>query len=639
MSVPTDFIEDFIKIYTSSLPASSFYRTLQKRKNTPGFIADTAVALNTKAYDLGRQTQRLKWGAAISKLQTEINNLVEPPTAKKSFGEIRQELNRRLDYAKNPPLQRISKALNQGAFIYTIGFNISSALVNLSQVPLFVMPYLGARYGYEETGRKIGTMGKLVTSAKNNITNMYDVAEDGTYILKKDLKLTKGLEKEYTELAPVVKMATERGLLTTSFLQDALGIDESGRERSFADKISAFSAIPFNHGERFNRQVTILTAYKLDIDRLTNKGKTKPTAAQEDEAAINAIYNAQETNGGTVLETAPSISQNSLGRVAFMYKPYGLQMYYTMIKSSIRSLSSNLTKEERKIAIKQIVGIHATALFFAGVYGIPLYGAISMFFNLFFLDDEEEDVDTIVRKYIGEGFFKGVPTMAGIDVSNRIRLTGLLIQNNRYNQVRGPDDVEGFLGFHLGGPALSTGKRLIRGGMDIYNGEGKRGIESLLPAGIANMYKVVPGIGRINAEGGYKTRRGDPIYDDVSLGEKFGQFVGFAPTGYTFQQERNSILKGIDTAANKKRSKLLKKYYIANTVGDWNELQDIQKDMDKFNKRHPDHVISGKTIQKSMKAHRKTTNLMHHGVKFSTALDKAMKENSAQWDQGLQLFE
>ena len=305
---------------------------------------------------------------------------------------------------------------------------------------------------------------------------------------------------------------------------------------------------------------------------------------------------------------------------------------------AIRSLSSNITKEERKIAIKQIVGIHATALFFAGVYGIPLYGAISMIFNLF-LDDEEEDVDTIVRKFIGEGFFKGVPTMAGIDVSNRIRLTGLLIQNNRYNQVRGPDDVEGFLGFHLGGPALSTGKRLIRGGMDLYNGEGKRGIESLLPAGIANMFKVFPGLGRINTEGGYKTRRGDPIYDDVSLGEKFGQFVGFAPTEYTFNQERNSVLKGIDTAANKKRSKLLKKYYIANTVGDWNELQDIQKDMDKFNKRHPDHVISGKTIQKSMKAHRKTTNLMHHGVKFSTALDKAMKENSAQWDQGLQLFE
>jgi hypothetical protein len=99
------------------------------------------------------------------------------------------------------------------------------------------------------------------------------------------------------------------------------------------------------------------------------------------------------------------------------------------------------------------------------------------------------------------------------------------------------------------------------------------------------------------------------------------------------------VLKGIDTAANKKRSKLLKKYYVANTLGDWSELQNIEEDMDKFNKRHPDHVISGKTIQKSMKAHRKTTNLMHHGVKFSTALDQAMKENSAQWDQGLQLFE
>ena len=261
-----------------------------------------------------------------------------------------------------------------------------------------------------------------------------------------------------------------------------------------------------------------------------------------------------------------------------------------------------------------------------------------MLFNIFFLGDEDEDVDTIVRKYIGEGFFKGVPTMAGIDVSNRIRLTGLLIQNNRYNQVRGADDIEGFLGFHLGGPALSTGKRLVRGGMDLYNGETRRGIESLLPAGIANMFKVFPGLGRINAEGGYKTRRGDPIYDDVSLGEKFGQFIGFAPTGYTFQQERNSILKGIDTATNKKRTKLLRKYYIANTMGDWDGLQDIQKEMRKFNGDHPTHTITAETIERSMKSHRKTTQLMHHGVKFSSALEQAMKENSAQWDQGLQLF-
>jgi len=318
-------------------------------------------------------------------------------------------------------------------------------------------------------------------------------------------------------------------------------------------------------------------------------------------------------------------------------------MYYTMLQSTKKMLDSNFSGKERKIAMKQLAGIHGTALFFAGVYGIPLYGAISMFFNIFFLDDEEEDFDTIVRKSIGEGFFKGVPTMAGIDVSNRIRLTGLLIQNNRYNQVRGPDDVEGFLGFHLGGPALSTGKRLIRGGMDIYNGETRRGIESLLPAGIANMYKVAPlGIGRINAEGGYKTRRGDPIYDDVSLGEKFGQFVGFAPTEYTFQQERNSIQKGKDVASNKKRSKLLKKYYIANTMGDWDEMQKIEKEMEKFSDKHriesPQHVITAKTIQKSMKTHKRTTADMHHGVKFSSSLDKALRESAAEWDQGLQLF-
>ena len=38
----------------------------------------------------------------------------------------------------------------------TLGFNISSAVVNLTQIPLVVMPYLGGKYGYAETTVAIG---------------------------------------------------------------------------------------------------------------------------------------------------------------------------------------------------------------------------------------------------------------------------------------------------------------------------------------------------------------------------------------------------------------------------------------------------------------------------------------------------
>ena len=43
--------------------------------------------------------------------------------------------------------------------------------------------------------------------------------------------------------------------------------------------------------------------------------------------------------------------------------------------------------------------------------------------------------------------------MSGIDPSNRIRLTGLLLQENKFDRNA---DLEGLIGFHLGGPFLSS---------------------------------------------------------------------------------------------------------------------------------------------------------------------------------------
>ena len=40
------------------------------------------------------------------------------------------------------------------------------------------------------------------------------------------------------------------------------------------------------------------------------------------------------------------------------------------------------------------------APFFAGAQGIPLYGAFEVLANLFLLDDEEEDFDSIVRSFV-----------------------------------------------------------------------------------------------------------------------------------------------------------------------------------------------------------------------------------------------
>jgi hypothetical protein len=658
--VKEDVRTEIVQLFIDTLPETSFAKSFKKRENIEGFIEDSLDAFRIKAYDLGRQTERLVHGKRIKDIEQQISGLKVPdPAAMKaesivgrgteaitaSFADLKKELLQRGGFARNPPSEPLMKKANQFAFIYTIGFNVSSAIVNTSQVPLFVLPYLGAKYGYQQSASDLTNAGRLVGGAKNNILAMYDRNEQGDYVVKSDIP--KNLKAEYELMKPAVQMAAKRGLLTTSFLKDALGLDESGRKRTIGDSISSMSAFFFNHAERFNRQTTILGGYNLELEKLM--GKYKPndkqsrteyllgaTTEQKTAAAKEAIRQAQETNGGAVLETAPALTQKGIGRVAFMYKSYGLQMYYTMLKSAKTMMDSDMNAEQRKIAAKQLAGVHGTALFFAGVHGVPLYGAFSVLYNLLIAGEDDDDFDTVVRKTIGEGWYKGVPAMSGIDPSNRIRLTGLLLQENKFDRNA---DLEGLIGFHLGGPFLSSAKRIQRGAKDLYNGELMRGTESLLPAGVANMMKAFPFIGRIDAEGGYKTRRGDIIYDDVNVLERAGQFLGFAPTGYMLEQERNNIIKGIDTAISKKRSKLLKQYYVAKRMGDFDGARDVRKEMRAFSKKHKEAAITAETIDRSMKQHAKTSLEMYNGIRLNPQMRETLKDSRNDWDRGLRLFD
>ena len=59
-------------------------------------------------------------------------------------------------------------------------------------------------------------------------------------------------------------------------------------------------------------------------------------------------------------------------------------------------------------------------------------------------------------------------------------------------------------------------------------------------------------------DGGAFTRRGDPIYDDITTRpELVGQVFGFAPSNYTFEQERNAATKRMDRNISDRRTEII----------------------------------------------------------------------------------
>ena len=644
---------EIMRLFIDALPESSFAKSLQRRKGTPGYMQDAVYAMKSKGFDLGRQVEKLKYNALIQSMEVRLNEL-EVPSKDFLFKTIREEVKVRMNFAKYGAkmkgVERYVRTFNQLAFVGTIGFNVASAMVQTAQTPMFTYPMLGARYGYKKTYNEIMNATSFVTGARgygetkldkiavaHGIDAYYDITDNGDFVVKKEKDIPAERIKELERIAPLVRLASERGHLNRSFIFDALGLQEGGKARktdTMVSKVSAavdygtgISAMLFNQSERFNRQVTMVASYNLALDRIETDNPKMPTAEQQQLAAEEALRDTQEYNGGSTLETAPRVAQENIGRVAGMYKTYGLRMYYTMFKTARDLLSLESDAETRKIAAKQIAGIHLSSLFFAGIHGVPLYGAAQLLADLLLFDDDEDDTNERVRAYLGEGWYKGafnqILDQAGIgaDVGSRVRLTGLILQENRYN----PDpSAEEFIGYYIGGPALSVAKRTGRGLMDLYNGEMQRGVENILPVGFSNAYKS---LGRYQQDGGIYSRRTNPIYDDMTGGELFTQFLGFAPAEYLRIQEENQRLKRIDSSLSRQRSDLTKKYYIAARQGDWSEIGRLEGEIQKYNRAHPSFELTVDSINRSLKQHMKTSETMYNGVSLSPAMRRAAEEH------------
>ena len=646
---------EILRLFVEALPETSFAKSLQRRKGTAGYQEDAIHALKTKAFDLGRQVERLRYSAKIRDLQDKIME----DNANKITDENKylvDEIMKRADFARNPPKDSIAQTANRLAFIWTIGFNASSAVVNLSQLPLFVYPMLAGRYGYKDTTIAMRDAQKLVTSsglsrkipmvapfgkevntqgfAMPGIDNYFELDANGDYTLRKDLELEPEERQRVEEMKPLVEMMSARGQLNRSLFADSLGLDNSGRERGIMDWVSGASAFLFHNVEMFNRQVSTLASYQLELARLKKDEPSLSSAERQQKAAEQALYDTQQTNGGTVLETAPRFAQEGVGRVALMYKSYGIQMYYTMFKTARQMLDAqNVSKEERSIAAKQLAGIMGSSFLLAGAVGMPLARELMQLMDLFLLDDEEDDAATMVRKTLGETAYKGPLTaMLGVDVSSRIGLSGLILQANRFNANASLE--EDFL-HYFGGPAWSTVASMNRGFKDMMQGNTVRGIESMVPGAVRN---AVRGLYRYPADDGILTRRGDPITDDLSFGDMAAQVVGFAPADYTFEQERNQVTKRIDRAVNSKRTKLLRQYYVALRMGDSPTAREILGDIRDFNKRHRSAAITPETMRRSMRQHMETSRTMYNGITISPNMRRALEQQREEWDQGFQLF-
>jgi hypothetical protein len=359
-----------------------------------------------------------------------------------------------------------------------------------------------------------------------------------------------------------------------------------------------------------------MTVYDLELQQRAEKGPL--TDQDRDEAAEIAILETEHTNSGALTETAPRLSQSSMGSLLLMYKRFAFSMIYLQFKIA-RGIIQKMPDGDRTMATKQLVGVFLSSAFFAGAQGVPLAGIMRTIFNML-KEDDEDDWDTVATSVIGEGWYNGVFYGMGLDISSRIGMSNLLYRSmpNQENESIIKDSIE-----MLGGPIAGIGMRMGQGIDMMRAGEMERGAERLLPAGISNMFKSV----RFGKEGA-RTLRGDPMVEDLSPVSLAGQFLGFAPTEYARQVEINARNIYQDRLINSKRSKLLRDRNISIVEKDSSEERKIDREINEFNKRNPEFLITEDTKARSKRTFDTNTLNMDNGVLISAPRRELVRQQT-----------
>lgn len=626
-------IKVIAQTYLDVVPETSYLQAFRERKGTLGFNHDAMRTATERASGLARNIVQLKYGMQFAAFKSEVNQhdemLRSSGNYNDSIAQMREQLDAFADFAASPDRPGWARFGTTLVFNMTLGFNISTALLNMMQTPMVVLPTLGAKYGWRQSSRAIGNAARLLAGAPH--TREIDVfGPDGTTRVKERVASAPSLEnydfadpnlpQDVRDLQYLVEVGRDNGQFNRSIAYDILDMDNrlpsESKVRVALDRAQAASGWMLHHTERVNRETSMAASYQLELGRIRQKEGREPTEQEKRNAAKQAIYLTEMTNGGTAAAATPRIAQSGLGQIAFMYKRYGVSMYALLFDAAKRALKGQ-SPEGRAEAWRQIGGIAGMSGLLSGVAGMPMFGTIAMIYNLF-VDDEEQEFGIMVRDMVGDGIYRGAVNAAlGINVASRIELSNLLF---RESQIEREQSALWTFLENIGGPAVGTFMNVERGVNKIAEGEVLDGFTAAAPAAIRYVLRSFQ-----YGNEGVVTSGGDKIIDDLHPGHLLAQALGFAPAELAMQQEINGARKKFERAVVERRGKLTDRYAAAVRENNSELMREVLDEIREYNRDHPYWPVTRDTLQRSMSSRARTDERTFNGVSYNPRLVEAAR--------------
>jgi hypothetical protein len=668
--------EFLANIILRSLPEQAIVQSRQVRKGVAFFEGDAVTALQQRGPQFITSLSNLSYMVELEqvskKVRDERDKLPDSEVfykdAATSIAGTKKEteamivfgsLPSYLQFSKNPYISNVARMLRSGTFTMTLAGNISSVAVNTAILPLVLQNTLAGRYGAGKATIAsamaaklyVGSFGKV---SREGITNLdadgkplspsAPIRERGGFSITNDFSTDPKRQAGYKKLEPLTSIFKERGFDTRTQAAEMSELDSP--TAPWINKLNYIGGFLFAHSERGIRQVSAISTYILEMEKLTGKkfGKlTDPDIAQYgNKAAETAIDTMLYVNSSALITAAPRIAQTSVGSLVWQFKKVPGQMLYTHF-SMLNSIFKDLTGKARTPAeLEEARALRNTFFYTAavggvlvGVKGIPMYGVVASIANLF-LDDDEDDFNTLIAKTIGEDKYYGlIANMFGVDITDRVSLTNLMIRD-RGNYK--PDNEYQYAVEASLGPAFGVTVRSLEGGLRLFDDDPKnndRAVEAILPTALSNLVK-----GYRFATEGYETGRLDPIISGaLPAGDILRQSLGFAPISTRSARDKLSLNIRKDLGRRERRNRIIDKLvYAVSGEGEHSGLlTQAWQEAQAFNADYPAFPIGVDTLLRSIRARQTRTEMAAitggAPVDRKTALE--MLESNREFEEGI----
>ena len=315
----------------------------------------------------------------------------------------------------------------------------ASAMLNIIGMQAITMPYIGGKYGYAETNKlMLKNLGRYIgTTTKRTINPMMA----GAFSSIEFPSIT-----DSKDLEPIERRAAERftqdGQWNISAPHDVFNMSElpsamyTGRSNTIKQALAAM----FHQAERLNREVAMLTAFKLAYEKFKGSDKKdirgvverdqngNPVKLTDDEAFEAAIADAGDIAGLTLgdytrqmkgrIFTKPGVN------VLLQFKQYAITTSYVVLRNLYLTLGAPFSKGEiaqfrteleknkdlttedidRKVGEmevqrkemykegrRRLAGILGMAFLYGGITAMPFFSMLGPLVRMFNDDDDDDE--------------------------------------------------------------------------------------------------------------------------------------------------------------------------------------------------------------------------------------------------------